>query len=96
MDALIAFNNDPDAEIDRALRITSSKYNNFEWVSENNRYESLSNRPCPKCDTIGIRLVMSMPWDEGRGREYGWQCLCGDWVIPGEQFERILERMDIH
>lgn len=101
MDALEALaallaKQDPDAEIERALRITKSKSNHFEWNAETNRHEMLSARACPKCNTIGIRLVMTMPWDEGRGRGYGWQCKCGDWNLPGEQFERILERRDIH
>lgn len=90
--------NDPNAEIDRAKRLTESKHNHFEWNAKTDLYECLANRPCPHfgCATLGIRLVMTKPFLDGHLRFYGFQCVCGDWDVSGAQFERLMERRDIH
>lgn len=86
---------DPEAEIRRAERIIDSKRSHFQWSSENVRYEMFSERPCPMCDSIGITLILTVPWDNGRGRAYGFTCTCGAFTVPGDQFERLLNRIDI-
>lgn len=96
MAAILRTPREPDKDSVRWLRIRNSENFAFRYMDAERRWEMVANRPCPLCDTIGIVLLIGIAPEDPRGREYWWQCHCGDWIIPGDEFERLLERRDIH